>query len=78
MFEFRPNRFVDVSRVVTADIYQKQSDTPNDKGEYPPIIRVSMSLDVADTKAATIYSDPMPSTDKAKEFINKLFAAKKG
>lgn len=71
-FEFSANRFVNPRRIVTANIYTKQANTPNDKGEYLNVIRVALDLDVKETLRNVVYSDPFANVELAKEWIKKI------
>lgn len=69
LFQYAKNRFINPEKIIGASIYSKQTETPNDEGKYPVILRVAIDLDVKEAPKATVYSDPFNSEEEAKNFL---------
>lgn len=61
MFEIAPNRFIVASRIVSANIYQKDSK-----------IRVAITMDTVNAEERTVYSGEMATMEQAKAFIQNI------
>ena len=69
MFQYARGRYVNPHKILTANIYSK--DSPN--GESPSndgkVLRIAIDLDAVETSKSVVYSDPMPGWAEAEAFI---------
>lgn len=72
LFEYAKNRFVNPAKIIGVSIYSKQSQSPDNQGNYPLTYRVAIDLDVKEVSKATVYSDGYPTEAEAKEFLVKV------
>lgn len=63
MFEIAPNRFIVASRIVGANIYEKDSK-----------IRVAITMDTVNAEERTCFSAQMASQEEARAFILNMNA----
>ena len=69
MFEYSNGRFVQVSRIVAASIYNKPLNTVDENGEQRKEIRVAIEIDVAQRENNTLFGGPFTDTEAARAFI---------
>jgi len=71
-FQYAKNRFCNPGKIIDAGIYTKQATTPNDKGEYPTVVRVALKMDTQVKETGTLYSDAMPDEQAALQYIQNI------
>lgn len=71
-FEYAKNRFLNSRKVIDGSIYEKKPTTPNDKGEYLPVLRVAISMDTENKDKSVLYSDVMPDHATAIRYIASM------
>jgi len=72
MFRYATGRFVNPSRILTANIYQKDADPDDRTTQNGKVIRVAIDLDAEQAAKTVVYSDPFPSVPDAEKFIMSI------
>lgn len=61
MFEYAQGRFVNLQRVICANVYNKDNT-----------LRVAIDLDVSESSRSTVYTAPFDSHDSAVNWIKAM------
>lgn len=72
MFKYAPGRFVQPSKIITANVYQKEERDNEGRPTGGNVLRVAIDLDVKESSRNVIYSEPMPSLAAAEAFIASI------
>ncbi len=77
MFEISKGRFVDPSRILGANIYNKDCGVDSTNGERKTEIRVALDIDTENKDKSSLFAGPFADEQKAIDFIKSIPLTKK-